>query len=277
MDAPRTSTRSRLAAVTLTACLTFVGPSAALSSAPAVEDGSLATIDICITRSGPDKGTIRFVHAKLDCRAGEQRVRLISSDDPGPRGSRSMASATGLSGPVGPQGPRGERGPQGIRGPQGEEGARGARGPQGEEGKQGSPGVDGATRMLVSGLATSSAASNVAPTFLGPFPTSSSTTLEGDVQQVLPVGGAVSSLFVDLGGAPGAGKEWTFAIRRQSGSGATQSTPVTCQISGAGATACNSGPASVTFAAGDLISLQVVPAGEPDAWISARWSVSLTE
>lgn len=238
----------------------------------------MATIDICITRSGPDKGTIRFVHAKLNCRAAEQRVRLVGSDDqPDPRGSRSMISAAGLSGPVGPQGPRGERGPQGVRGPQGEEGARGAPGPEGKEGKQGPPGVDGATRMLVSGLATSSAASNLAATFLGPFPTSSSTTLEGDVQQVLPVGGTVSNLFVDLEDAPGTGSDWTFTIRRQSGSGATQGTAVSCQISGEGATACNSGPALVAFAAGDLISLQVVPAGEPDAWISARWSVSLTE
>jgi hypothetical protein len=131
--------------------------------------------------------------------------------------------------------------------------------------------------MLVSGLATSSAASNVDPTFLGPFPGSSSSWIESDVQQVVPVGGIVSNLFVDLGDAPGVERGWTFTIRRQSEVGGAQSTAVTCQISGAEATACDSGVASVLFAAGDLLSLEVIPAGEPDAWVSARWSVSLTE
>jgi hypothetical protein len=91
------------------------------------------------------------------------------------------------------------------------------------------------------------------------------------------VGGTISNLFVDLEGAPRAGGSWTFTIRRQSGSEATQSTAVTCQVSGEGATACNSGSAAVAFAAGDLLSLEVIPVGEPDAWASARWSVSLTE
>ncbi len=276
MEAPRRYPEPGLVAIALMAFLVCIVQFAA-SSARASDDGSL-TIDLCITRSGPDKGTVRFTYPKLGCRFGEQRVRLVSSDiQPDPRGSRSMISETGLSGPVGPQGPRGERGPQGIRGPQGEKGDRGIPGPQGREGEQGPAGVDGATRMLVSGLTTSSAASNVEPTFLGPFPASSSTILEDDVQQVLPVAGTISNLFVDIEDAPGAGKSWTFTIRRQSGSGATQSTAVACQVSGDGATACNSGSASVAFAAGDLLSLQAIPTGEPHAWLAARWSVSLTE
>lgn len=266
---------SRLVAIALMACL-VCAVQCATPAAQASDSGSLATIDLCITRSGPDKGSVRFTYPKLGCRFGEQRLRLVSSDDqPDPRGSRSMISGTGLSGPVGPQGPkgdRGERGPQGVRGLQGEKGDRGI---PGAEGKQGLPGADGASQMLISGLATSSAASNVEPTFLGPFPASSSTVLEQDAQQVLPVGGTISNLFVDLEHAPGAGKSWTFTIRRQSGSGAAQSTALVCQVSGE-ATACNS-ESSVVFAAGDLLALQANPSGEPADWVAARWSVSLTE
>jgi len=97
------------------------------------------------------------------------------------------------------------------------------------------------------------------------------------VQQVVPVAGTISSLFVDLGEDPGTGNSWTFTIRKKSGPGSTQSTAVTCSISGNSATSCNSAALSVTFAAGDLISLQASPNSEPDSWNSARWSVSLTE
>ena len=278
MDARRISPRTRFTLAALAVCLAFVVVTATSSSARAEQEETLPTIDLCITRSGPDKGTVRFIYAKLACRLGEQRVRLVgSSDQPDPRGSRGMLSSTVLAGPVGLEGPKGDRGERGPRGIQGEKGERGARGPEGQEGQPGTPGIDGATRMLVSGLATSSAASNVAPTFLGPFPGDSSTSIEEEAQQVLPVGGAVANLFVDLAEPPGAERGWSFVIRRQSGDGGTQSTAVRCQISGAEATACNSGSASAAFAAGDLLSLEVSPAGEPDAWVSARWSVSLTE
>jgi hypothetical protein len=273
------SRQNRLLTAALAVCLScplFAGLLAQASSAQAASEGAQATIDICITRSGPDKGTVRFVYLKLDCRAGEQRVRLLSSNEqPDPRGSKRLINGTGLSGPVA-QGPKGDRGPQGIRGPQGEKGDRGIPGLAGREGRPGPAGHDGVARMLVAGLTTDSAASNADPTFLGPFLTTPSTIAESDVQQVLPVDGTIANLFVDLGGVPGTGSSWTFVIRRNEGTG-TQSTDVICQVSGESTSVCNSGPMSAAVSAGDLLSLQAIPAGEPDGWISARWSVSLTE
>jgi hypothetical protein len=131
--------------------------------------------------------------------------------------------------------------------------------------------------MLIGGLTSTSPGSVKSTSYLGPFLTSQSNTTESNVQQVVPVAGTISGLFVDLGEDPGTGNSWTFTIRKKSGPGVTQSTSVTCLISGNSATSCNSAALSVTFVAGDLISLQATPNSEPDSWNSARWSVSLTE
>ena len=92
----------------------------------------------------------------------------------------------------------------------------------------------------------------------------------------MPVGGTIANLSVSIDVAGGSGTSWTLTIRKKSGVSATQSTTVLCTISNPG-TSCNSGATSVTFAAGDLLSLQVVPTKEPNGWDTMRWSASLTE
>jgi hypothetical protein len=126
--------------------------------------------------------------------------------------------------------------------------------------------------MILAGLTTTNAASNSSDTFLGPFLTSASTATESSVLQAVPIAGTISNLAVDIGSAPGGGRSWTFTIRKNG----TTDTAVTCPISGGGGTSCTSS-SSVTFAAGDQLSLRVHPSSSaPGNWTSARWSVTLT-
>ena len=126
--------------------------------------------------------------------------------------------------------------------------------------------------MILSGLTNSAPGSTSFTTYLGPYQTSASTTTEGNVQMVMPVAGTISNLAVSIGSSPGNGRNWTFAIRKN---GST--TTVTCKIEGSSAKACTSN-ASVTFAAGELIDLEVNPSSaSPSSWGSLRWSVTLTE
>ena len=198
----------------------------------------------------------------------------------GPEGKQGLEGKEGKQGLEGKEGKQGSEGKQGLEGKEGKQGLQGPEGKQGlegKEGKQGTAGVAGATRMVLSGLTTSDASSK-STNFLGPFQTGSpaNSGSEGNVQEVMPIGGTLANLSVNINVAGGSGTSWTFTIRKKSGVSATQSTTVLCSISGTG-TSCNSGATSVTFAAGDLLSLQVVPTKEPSGWSTMRWSVSLTE
>lgn len=118
--------QTRWLAFAFVTCLSLIGPLAVSSSAQGAKQGSLATINLCITKSGPDKGRVRFVQTKQKCKGGELRVHLLSSPGPqGVLGIEGSSGATGPAGPTGPRGPKGERGPQGIQGPPGPNGATG--------------------------------------------------------------------------------------------------------------------------------------------------------
>lgn len=96
--------------------------------------------------------------------------------------------------------------------------------------------------------------------YLGPFLTSQSTSTESNVQQVMPIAGTVANLAVKLANDPSEGDSYTFTIRKN-GNGASGGTTVSCKIENTN-TSCNSAANSVTFAQGDLLSLQIVPASD---------------
>ena len=125
--------------------------------------------------------------------------------------------------------------------------------------------------MLLGGLTTSSASNSNFTYYLGTYLTSSASPTESSVQQVMPVAGTVSNLAISLGSAPGSGNSWTFTIRKNGAA-----TGVTCKVEGSTAKECTSS-ATVTFAAGDLLSLQATPSGGPNGWSSLRWGATLSQ
>ena len=86
---------------------------------------------------------------------------------------------------------------------------------------------------------------------------------------MVPLGGTIANLNVKLGTNAGSSNSWTFTVHKNGAA-----TGVTCVVSGSSATSCASAT-TVTFAAGDLISLQVTPSGGPNDWGSIRWGVTL--
>jgi hypothetical protein len=206
----------------------------------------------------------------------------------GPQGLKGDTGATGSQGPkgdtgaTGPQGSKGEKGDtgatgsQGLKGDKGDTGATGSQGLKGEKGDKGDTGTTGAagaSRMLISGLTNESGSSSSAR-YLGAFLTSGPSATEPPVQQVVPVAGTVSNLSVRLGSTPNNGsgtQKYTFSVRKNgSNSGA-----ISCEISENESTCSSS--TQLSFAAGDLISLQATPSGTPSGWTTLRWAVTLTE
>ncbi len=88
---------------------------------------------------------------------------------------------------------------------------------------------------------------------------------EGEVQQFLPTAGTVSNFYVILDGSPGNNNWYTFVVRKNGAD-----TPVTCTISDTDTTGSDL-TNSVSFAAGDYISIMVTPASRPTAR-SMRWT-----
>jgi hypothetical protein len=126
--------------------------------------------------------------------------------------------------------------------------------------------------ILVTGIATSDAPTrslSYLPPFLAAVPTAS----ESPAQQVVPIAGTLASLKVKIGSAPGQGNNYTLTIRKN-GIG----TSLSCRIEGEGSaeTSCLDKAHTVAFAAGDFLSLQVLPAGGPQRWHAARWEATLT-
>jgi hypothetical protein len=120
------------------ACLATAGLLVLAGSADAAQKSS-DTIDLCITMSGPDKGSVRFVKPRQGCKSGELLVQVArGSDQQGVQGSSDEL------GPVGPRGAKGDKGDKGDRGLQGPAGQDGADGKDGTDGIDGIDGKDGA-------------------------------------------------------------------------------------------------------------------------------------
>jgi len=107
-----------------------------------------------------------------------------------------------------------------------------------------------------------------------PLRYSASETEFHDVSQIMPMGGVVSNFSVVVDAAPGAGVGWDFTVYKADSRGAAGSaTSVTCKIDGSLAS-CSSA-SSVTFAAGNLIAINVAPvAGGPSSVRVARWTAA---
>jgi len=81
---------------------------------------------------------------------------------------------------------------------------------------------------------------------------------------VMPTGGTISEMWIDLSSAPTSTNSFKFTLF-QGGSATSQ----TCTVTGA-ATACNDTSHAVTITAGDLISIEMDPTGSPVGG-TARW------
>ncbi len=180
--------------------------------------------------------------------------------------------ATGATGPQGPAGPTGQTGATGATGPQGpigNTGATGAAGPQGPIGNTGATGATGpagptgATGAIL--LAGNSGATALVTnaTRYGGFMYNSYNATDANIQTPMPAC-TVSNLYVTLASAPGSGS-FTFTVLQNG-----NATAVTCVIS-TSATTCSDTSHSVSFTAGQLISLQLAPS-TPTTGSKATWS-----
>lgn len=93
-------------------------------------------------------------------------------------------------------------------------------------------------------------------------------SLEPSVYAVMPTAGVIKNLYIVVSVAPGAAKSYTFDIMKN---GST--TGVQVVISGAAQTTGNDITNTVSFAAGDLISIRSTPSGTPTASV-VTWACS---
>src|SRR6476469_7473244 len=127
MTAPTLPTlRLRPLALGVPACFAFAALASGITSAQAAQTRSLGTITLCIKKTNPDKGTIRFVKPKQRCKKGELRVLVVTT--PTEQGVLGIneSSESGSTGAAGPVGPTGNKGPTGDQGPKGVTGDKGA-------------------------------------------------------------------------------------------------------------------------------------------------------
>lgn len=74
-----TSSRARWLAAGLALFLLAAVAPAHGFSAQSPRLGSLATVDFCVRKAGPEKGTVRFVQGKARCGVAELKVRVLSA------------------------------------------------------------------------------------------------------------------------------------------------------------------------------------------------------
>jgi len=85
------ASRARSIWVAALAAFLALGAVAAYSyAAQSPQLGSMSTVNLCVRKAGPEKGTVRFVEKRLYCKAYELRVRVL--------GEGSTQGALGLSG-----------------------------------------------------------------------------------------------------------------------------------------------------------------------------------
>ena len=88
---------------------------------------------------------------------------------------------------------------------------------------------------------------------------------ESMVEQVIPIGGTLSNFYASWEAAPGGTKNVTLTVRKNGAD-----TSVKCTITGA-ATSCSDTTNSVTFSAGDRISIGATSTDAPGGK-KARWT-----
>jgi hypothetical protein len=91
---------------------------------------------------------------------------------------------------------------------------------------------------------------------------------ETEAAQVLAKGGTATSLYVRTSGAPGSGNSWTFTIFKNGSAEAGLS----CTVSD-DATSCSDTAGSVSYSAGDTVSIRIVGTSSPAAGKTASWAL----
>jgi len=89
---------------------------------------------------------------------------------------------------------------------------------------------------------------------------------EGAEQQVMPVAGEVSNLYIRLHIAPGAGNKFIFVVRKNGSDGG-----LTCEVAGAVDKTCSDLTNTVTFVVGDLINIEAEAVSVPNR-PDMRWT-----
>ena len=84
---------------------------------------------------------------------------------------------------------------------------------------------------------------------------------ESQANVVIPQSGTIKNLYVNLQAAPGAGKSYTFTVRKNG----SDTVVTTGAVTGASTTTGNDTTHSVTVAAGDVVTISIVPSGTPTA------------
>jgi len=93
---------------------------------------------------------------------------------------------------------------------------------------------------------------------------------ESDVWQSMPVAGTLSNFYVILNAAPGGSKSYTFVVRRDG-----VDTSVTCTILGTNTTGSDLAN-SVSFAAGNYISIMVTPSDDKPKEEAMSWTATFS-
>lgn len=89
---------------------------------------------------------------------------------------------------------------------------------------------------------------------------------EGAEQQLMPVAGEVSNLYIRLHIAPGVGNKYTFVVRKNGADGGP-----TCEVAGAVDKTCSDLTNTATFVVGDLISIEAEAVSVPNR-ADMRWT-----
>jgi hypothetical protein len=110
---------------------------------------------------------------------------------------------------------------------------------------------------LFGGTQSNNTTSNSATRFLAPFYYAAASATEAN-DQIPTVAGVFSDFKVSLSGDPGGGAtQYAFTVRKNG-----VDTAIACTIAGT-ATVCSDAANTVTFAAGDLLSVRCIPSNTP--------------
>jgi Collagen triple helix repeat (20 copies) len=221
-------------------------------------------------------GQLRIVAKSKKCTRSERRLAWDQQGlqgpqgglgPPGPAGPFGPAGSIGQNGAAGATGATGPAGPQGPTGPQGATGSTGSQGPTGPSGATGTAGATGATGASggapVIGGSTGAGTTLCNNCFMGMFEQGASTT-ESQFQQNVPAAGTVNNFYVRADGAAG-GTSIVYTVRKNGAD-----TAVTCTMTSV-QSACSDSTHSVTFAAGDLISIGTAKSGATSQQVT-RWT-----
>jgi hypothetical protein len=193
-------------------------------------------------------------------------------------GAQGDTGIAGAQGAVGSQGSQGNTGTQGAVGSQGLQGNVGAQGPQGNIGATGPQGVVGTQGPLGPSFVPffgSTAGRNISSTTATRYAgIGDDDATETVVQLPLPVSGTLRNLRVRASVAPGAAggsvQQWTFTVRINGAN-----TALSCVVAET-ATACSDLANSLLITEGQLISMQIVPSGNPTT-NKLNWSMRIDQ